>query len=211
MEGDLTTLEIQVGALGWRRRDFQGVFYPLDLPREWRLSYYANALPCVLVPPGYWLEGPLPDVAMWREEVPEGFEFHVLVDTRLLQARRWPAIREAMGALGPALGGVVLSGPARAARTAWEALRAVCPPRAKLCVDHDVADPLAPARCWRPGLDGSGAVGLCSLPARVQPRVLRAMLEDFATQGTGPQRVLFLDAPYPVLEQTQMLVRLLGW
>jgi hypothetical protein len=37
------------------------------------------------------------------------------------------------------------------------------------------------------------------------------MLEDFAAQGRGPRRVLFLDAPYPVLEQTLTLLRLLGW
>ncbi len=211
MAGDEGMLEIRVGALGWRRPDWQGVFYPHDLPGEWRLSYYANQLSCVLVPPDYWLEGPLPDVAMWREDVPEGFEFHVLIDDGLLRARRWPAVRAALGALGPALGGVVLAGPVAGARAAWEELRAICPGPVRVCLDHEMADGPSLTRCWRPGREGAGAIGLCTLPGPVRPRALRGLLEGFAAQGAGARRALFLDAPYPVLEQTQTLVRLLGW
>jgi hypothetical protein len=213
METDVGTLEILVGAVGWRRPDWRGVFYPQDLPGEWRLSYYANEFSCVLVPPDYWLEGALPDVARWREEVPEGFEFHVLIDDRLLHVRYWPAIMGAMAGLGTTLGGAVLACSGAAGRRAWEEIRAACPQLGLACLDHAMAGNPGPCRAHRrrPGLRGAGAVGLLALAEPVHPRALRGMLEDFAAQGRGPRRALFLDAPYPVLEQTLTLLRLLGW
>lgn len=43
-----------LGTVGWERADWLGSYYPLDLPPEWRLAYYANDCSCVLLPAAAW-------------------------------------------------------------------------------------------------------------------------------------------------------------
>lgn len=43
-----------LGTVGWERADWLSAYYPADLPREWRLAYYANDCSCVFLPAASW-------------------------------------------------------------------------------------------------------------------------------------------------------------
>ncbi|TVO77056.1 DUF72 domain-containing protein [Sedimenticola selenatireducens] len=63
---------IKMGSFGWDHKDWQGPFYPDDLPADWRLSYYANEFSVVLVPFSVWTAD---ECATWHDDVPESFRF----------------------------------------------------------------------------------------------------------------------------------------
>ncbi len=68
---------IEIGVRDWEHPGWQGVFYPEDLPAEWRLGYYANEWRAVLVPYQRWAAGEEPAVdrrlRQWCSEVDEQF------------------------------------------------------------------------------------------------------------------------------------------
>ncbi len=43
-----------LGTVGWQRSDWLSEYYPVDLPVEWRLAYYANDCGCVMLPGNTW-------------------------------------------------------------------------------------------------------------------------------------------------------------
>ncbi|MBL3528731.1 MAG: ABC transporter permease [gamma proteobacterium endosymbiont of Lamellibrachia anaximandri] len=67
-------------AVGWDLPVWQGSFYPDDLPEDWRLTYYANEIPGVLVPMALWCHADEAQVERWVEDVDEGFRFYLAVE-----------------------------------------------------------------------------------------------------------------------------------
>jgi uncharacterized protein YecE (DUF72 family) len=67
---------LRVGAVGWDHAHWQDNYYPDDLPAEWRLSFYANEFPAVLVPQQQWQEH-WQQLADWVEDVPDEFRFYL--------------------------------------------------------------------------------------------------------------------------------------
>jgi len=43
------THRILIGSLGWQHDAWQGDYYPEDLPPEWRLGYYSNEFPLLVI------------------------------------------------------------------------------------------------------------------------------------------------------------------
>ncbi|MEQ1661194.1 MAG: hypothetical protein ABL877_00700 [Thiobacillus sp.] len=66
---------IQVGALGWQHPDWQGTFYPDDLPADWQLSYYNTQFQVVYLPAAYWQAATAADWHGWLEDTLPGFHF----------------------------------------------------------------------------------------------------------------------------------------
>ena len=64
-----------VGALGWQHDEWEGTYYPADLPEEWRLSYYANDFSGVMVAEREWRQASPGELGQWRSDTPEGFRF----------------------------------------------------------------------------------------------------------------------------------------
>jgi len=77
-QNESTSIEnsIRVGACGWDHLQWQGTFYPDDLPEDWRLNYYANEYSTVLVGEADW-RSHLDTLGEWIDEVPEGFRFYL--------------------------------------------------------------------------------------------------------------------------------------
>lgn len=99
---------IRVGACDWQHTRWQGVFYPDDLPEDWRLSYYANEFSCVLVPENRWRAEDA-QLSEWADEVSDDFLFYFLSDnlsdkqtTRSVKDEQW--LKQC---LGHAFGGIV--------------------------------------------------------------------------------------------------------
>ncbi len=64
-----------VGAYGWQQAAMIEQYYPVDLPEEWRLSFYANEFSAVLVPATLWLAVDV-ELDEWLD-VPAGFRFYL--------------------------------------------------------------------------------------------------------------------------------------
>jgi hypothetical protein len=85
--GDYTVF---VGASGWEYAAWEESFYPEDLPSDWRLSFYSNEFPVVLLPASRLAEAATPEVTEWLEETHAKFRFVLQLDRPLdaeLQAR----------------------------------------------------------------------------------------------------------------------------
>jgi uncharacterized protein YecE (DUF72 family) len=84
-----------LGTIGWDHPAWNGVFYPDDLPPEWRLNYYSTAFECVYLPYATWHAVAPETLAGWRQDTLEHFRF-------LLEAP--PMAADADAALVAALG-----------------------------------------------------------------------------------------------------------
>ncbi len=161
--------ELLVVAVGWDHDPWSGGFYPDDLPRDWRLTYYANVFRGVLVPAPATAAADTGTAEAWLEDTPEGFRFVLEVDPAL--APRLPPTALA-GVLGGRLAGVVVRGGAGDG--------APLPPGAPAA--YPDADP---ATVWRDTAPASGA--WLGLLARVPEsgRPCRALIQRFLANAAG--------------------------
>lgn len=74
----LSSHRIFIGSAGWQHDAWQGNFYPEDLPEDWRLGYYANEFPVVLLTEAD--RRALDDIASLPEACREGFIFVIEAD-----------------------------------------------------------------------------------------------------------------------------------
>jgi hypothetical protein len=64
-----------VGSAGWEHPQWEGVFYPDELPPEWRLTFYNIAFPCVYLAYEEWSGRDLQTLSVWVEDTLERFRF----------------------------------------------------------------------------------------------------------------------------------------
>jgi hypothetical protein len=95
---------ILFGSAGWDHADWQGPFYPDDLPVDWRLSYYANEFSVVLVPLSVWNTG---DCSGWHDDVPESFRFVLDISHLPADEGALKRLKVCVEGLGDRLAGVV--------------------------------------------------------------------------------------------------------
>ncbi len=95
---------VEIVTRGWDLPGEAGDFYPHDLPPDWRLTYFSNAFPAVLVPAVLWVPANPRLLRGWAEDVHDGFRFYLE-----LPAAGDPAdeLRDAVEVLGDKLAGVV--------------------------------------------------------------------------------------------------------
>jgi uncharacterized protein YecE (DUF72 family) len=66
-----------IGTSGWQHDTFDGPFYPDDLPRDDRLSFYADTFDSVEVNNTFY-QSPDPDtLRAWRDQTPDDFTFTI--------------------------------------------------------------------------------------------------------------------------------------
>jgi len=175
---------VQLFARGWNYTAWQGVFYPEDLPADWRLSYYANEFPGLLLPQTEWQRHPPETLLAWLEELDEGFQLYL----ELAVEADWQRLAPLAGRLA----GVVLQ--AGVAMAPIEALG----------VDG--------YRLLRPGERAVAGelVAFCLESGGPQtPYQLRDLLESVAAQAPVDRPLpLFLCGEPPALEQLRQLRQL---
>ncbi len=182
-----------LGARDWEHPAWTRDYYPEDLPTDWRLSYYANDLPQVLVPQARWLSAGEVGCAGWLEAVGPGFRFFLELEPGPVPASLAACAR----ALGPCCGGVVAAqgplpeGVAAPLYLAWTLTKPEAPPPS--------SPPLALVL-------ESAALG----DLRGQRLLFEDLARGHAAQGELP---LFFggDAPsMPVLLDAKQLAELMG-
>lgn len=178
------------GARDWEHQGWLAAYYPDDLPRDWRLAYYANDLLQVLVPQARWLSVGADAWDEWVDAVTPGFRFFLELETGPVPNQLVACVRALGGRCGgvvaaPSAGPVDLGCPRYARRTRLtpaEALR----PVALVLEPDDLGD------------------------LRRQRALFEGLAQQFETQGELP---LFLAGPAPSMEtllNAQQLAELLG-
>jgi hypothetical protein len=66
-----------VMATGWEHPAWAGEFYPEDLPAAWRLTYYANEFPGVLLSQPDWRSLEPASLSAWADDVSGSFRFYL--------------------------------------------------------------------------------------------------------------------------------------
>ena len=97
--------EIEIGFLGWDYDHWEGLFYPDDLPQDWRFSYYSNEFRTVLIPWDYLQSVEPNTVQQWFEDVDDDFEFYVEVPLDI----SWERLSSLIDPFDGQLSGVLLS------------------------------------------------------------------------------------------------------
>jgi hypothetical protein len=69
------TYQCYLGTVGWNHPEWQGPFYPEDLPTEWRLDFYNNTFDCVYLPYARWGTAKLDEIEGWLDETQDRFRF----------------------------------------------------------------------------------------------------------------------------------------
>ncbi|MGE5027404.1 MAG: hypothetical protein ACM3JK_02925 [Betaproteobacteria bacterium] len=64
-----------VASAGWEHPEWNGGFYPDDLPPEWRLAYYAHIYPGVYLSRAAWSDCDLQTLSGWVDDTPAHFRF----------------------------------------------------------------------------------------------------------------------------------------
>ncbi len=105
----MADLNLQVGAYGWLHAQWQGSFYPDDLPPDWALSYYSNELNTVMVPASYWRHSAGFDCENWLDNIHDNFYFYVECPAQaLLDEQSFSVLLQQLNILKPHLAGVVI-------------------------------------------------------------------------------------------------------
>lgn len=224
--------DIDVAARSWDHDGWDDEFFPLDLPRAWRLTFYANHFRSVLVPGRMLLRAESTNLAEWLADTPEEFRFFLEISVRLVERFRLGGVSALLRWLEPLrgrIGGLLLLGfscPRGRTFGCWlEAL-------GERFAIHTLTEPervMAPVaaagsvlgnlrQCWHPGLEvteqaHSGRLGLVLSPAPDLPG-LRRQIEAFMVYARQAERatLCFPGCPPPLhrLQQARTLVELLG-
>ena len=203
--------ELFIGTEGWDYDAWSGVFYPDDLPHDWRLTYYANEYRVVLVPHRIWSGAPLSTFETWASDVPPGFRFFLRASAdgwgRGETARRLSACAQALGShcAGVVADGASPTGPEAMGHPSIPIYLPHRPPEAggSLYLAAPTGDP-----------DGVDRVMLWASDALPDlPRRRRALEHLAAGCARDRDAVLFITGTPPSLEgvdETLTLARLLG-
>jgi hypothetical protein len=160
-----------------------GSYYPDDMPVEWRLTYFSNAFPALLLPASQWLAA-VESISDWRDDVHRNFRFYLEAPETIDDPRLTSAVR----ALADRLVAVVADAPQTRGEIGPE-------PSSRALLSPSTGRPVGWAsRCPR-SLNGD-------------LRAARAWLEQLAVRP----RLIILDKPTSTqLQQWQELLLLVGW
>jgi hypothetical protein len=184
-------MSLTLAAYGWIPQDWEQRFYPEDLPSIWRLDYYCNEFNEVIVPAAAWESGVLPDD--WSM-LPAGFDLYLEINLALLESAHWVQVRECIETvLATHISGLWVDVSAKAHLPAgWEQ---------RFPVHVAVNDALLAQM----PVGANAQLALLRTEQTLAAVALRALFEQLHEQTAHKDVVLFLDAPYAVVAQIQLM------
>ncbi|UOG91586.1 MAG: hypothetical protein L3K52_15515 [Candidatus Thiothrix sulfatifontis] len=193
-----TFTTLTLAAYGWSPANWASVFYPDDLPVDWQASYYVNEFSRLLIPAREWI-APVEQAKAWSVEVGQDFGFYVELTPELLQAAHWEAVCRA---IEQELAAQVLGIVADAGVVPWI-------PAAWL--ERFAVHILPEGERFAAMPQGAEAqIGLIRTNEVLSPQALRAIFEHLQQHTAHRDALLFLDAPWAVLEQLRLMQQLYG-
>ncbi|WP_296808978.1 hypothetical protein [Thiocapsa sp.] len=176
---------------GWDPSPGDADFYPDDLPEDWRLTYFANALEAVALDTDVWGRADAGRIAQWSRDVPASFAFYLHVGKRGMAE---PGCAEAQRLLGEHFGGWTLRPDQGGEGDLPETVHVLLGSVSAAAESH--ASALA-----------------CEVPAGLDNdlRAARGWLEELAAAARGrPALALMGRARFEDVQRWQSLVELLG-
>lgn len=187
---------MKFGTFDWRWPQWNGRYYPDDLPEDWRLSYYANEFETIVLPEDVW-RGREAELEECLADLPSVFA--VWLEVRNAAIDDFPVgVESVVGAL--------LRG------TDHPSLRS----RADLLVATFNDDVPGLARCWTPrgGADRDLApIGIVTAQSVGTPRQMRTCIEEIARAADGREGYLILEGtppPIELLADAKAIAQLMG-
>jgi hypothetical protein len=177
------------------------MFYPGDLPADWRFCYFSNVVRAVLVPEEDWLAGDVRLFEQWREDSDPDFRFIFEISARDPGQTPLAVAREV---LGDCLAGLLANGE--------EAQTLAGLP---LCRGGTGPPAAGESRLWRPraqSVPEPGGSLLVACLEEADPRELRRFIEALAA-WPGTAAGMFFTNPATALEgaeQAREVAELLG-
>ena len=187
---------VTLAAYGWMPKDWAQRFYPEDLPSIWQMVYYSNDFNEVLVPAMAWESGALD--ADWAA-LPAGFELYLEITTALLESAHWAQVRECIEqTLAAQISGL------------W--VDATAQQQLPLAWKQDFAVHLATADALLAVMptNANAQLGLLRVNQNLTALELRTLFEQLQAKTAHKDVVLFLDTPYAVVGQIQLMRQLYG-
>ena len=182
--------ELLVTTRGWQHPGWEGSFYPEDMPEDWRLAYFANSFPAVLIPGDELAKLDKNTVEEWLEELDDDFVFYLEKN----------AASDVIKAFGNRLAGILAGGPIQDVREFKE--------------DSSISLQNAPNSKIFVSADGDECFCLYRPPMELSMVDLRVDIEGIlAVSKTAKRCVLCWDTEVPLaeaLENAKVIAELLG-
>jgi hypothetical protein len=214
---------MELGSWGWEHEEWVGPFYPEDLPVDWRLDYYANEFPIVVIPGTSVTALEVSTLRFWDEELPAAFGFLVEASVGPEEGRSAVSLGslvEALAVIRKRLRGFLWpAGGSRPEQLA--AFRSAGAP--ELAPVHLMGEPHGPGweavalglgQAWTPGASWARDIdGPAVLDAGLPLAALRAAVEDYLDRSRAdvPRLILTGQPPDPIrLRETRSMLELMG-
>ena len=214
-----------IGACGWSHSGWLADFYPQELPVDWRLSYYANEFPVVLVTAQDW---DLPEAAasQWCEDTDASFRFVIEITANTAEELQ-PQLERIVG-FGDRCAGILLATSLYAETITLNELLELINHLDLLCLDFGVDNPDATVKqllgqrqigwCWHG--DGSaeglseGSLAVTRIHSKdANPRQIRHWVETALASSTQQRQAILLFEGEPpdiaMMRQAQIILDLL--
>lgn len=111
---------IHIGTSGWHYKDWEGRFYPEDLPKNDSLAYYAEHFHTLEINNSFYQLPKTETLTMWRKAVPSGFLFAVKASRYITHMKKLKDAEAALttflnrvDVLGDELGPILFQPPPR--------------------------------------------------------------------------------------------------
>lgn len=206
--------DITIGATGWLHEAWEGVFYPDDLPPEWRLTYYSNEFDSVLVPADYLTGADPTFLNTWVEETNDSFAF--FIELPVGASPEW--VKKVCTALVPRLGGTVFKAaipPVDVIETAGR-YAPVSVDREALHANDQINLVQSDLGCyWQPEerdiSECSGELGIAELNSRLKhdPKALKNVLEHCRSLRGATTIGVFFGGDNPDIEEIRNAIMIL--
>lgn len=79
MQDSTAETRLLLGLAGWPHPEWQGGYFPDDLPADWQFAYYSNDADCLLLGAQQWRTLDAEILEDWLEDAPEHFRFYLQV------------------------------------------------------------------------------------------------------------------------------------
>ena len=215
------TYRILIGATGWLHPGWQDSFYPVDLPDDWKIAFYGNEFPVVLVPADVWETGPLP-VQEWLDNCEQSFSFLLELPVTFINEiaiddasgrSRLADVTNTLSSLGEHCLGLVLPGKGVAddrMQRCCEKLRSICP----LVIDEGSDEKtrnlvINCTYCWhgdgeKPHFETGQLALIRIIGKQMDMKALRRVMETGLKNIQADQSlILIFDDPLPDIEQME--------
>jgi uncharacterized protein YecE (DUF72 family) len=188
---------LTLAAYGWSPMDWGKAFYPDDLPKDWRISYYGNEFKTVLLTAQDWMQTAV-QASHWQSDLPADFSFYVEITPDLLRANHWALVQTAVETLAAQVKGVLLPAECVAALpVSWRGQFRL----------HQVAS----GQLLATMPEGAEAqVGILRADSALSPQALRSTFEHLQQHTAHKDVVLFMDVPWASVGQVRLMQQLYG-